>query len=864
MYATPAGRQPSFRASGFGRLAPPTAVPEPTLSRSAPPPGHSLRSVLVGDARVDVVEGVPVLIGREPGDGVVVAALSVSRRHGELRLEDGRLHYRDLDSANGTWRDDERITELDITDAVELRLGGPGGVVLRLAPDGRTTSRPEEAPSPLGRLTGVHAPAAVVRIGRGPGNDLDLDDLRVSRRHAELRQRPDGGYEIADLGSHNGTHVNGRRVERAPVEAGDLVTVGDVLLRLTERGLERFVDDGAVPFRAAGLTVTIGGRRLLDGVGFSLEPSSLLGIVGPSGAGKSTLLNALTGFRPADEGTVEYGGRDVYAAYEDLRSRMGYVPQADILHLELTVRQALEFAAELRFPPDVAAAERTARVTEVIGELGLTERADVVVGKLSGGQRKRVSVGVELLTKPTLLFLDEPTSGLDPGREEDLMRLLRDLARGGRIVVVVTHSLQSLHLCDRVLFLAPGGRTAYFGPPAEAESYFEGATGTRSPAAVFRELEERRDVDWAKRFAADPIATRYVERPLARSAAHGHAAAARPSPVVARRGDARRQFGVLVRRYLAVLRSDPRTIVLLALQAPLFGVLFMLLFGPGIFSPFYAFEATFMSWLLVVGATWLGTSNAVREIVKELPIYRRERTIGLSTGAYLASKAVVLGVITAIQCAILVPIALLRQSLPAEGARGSLPAGLPFGGDVAVPLTGVLGGPQLPELMLDIALAGLAAMAIGLFVSAIVGSSDQASFLLPVMLVGQIVVSVPMLGPARPVLNELGYLSAAQWGTAAVASTVGLNEIRGPFLGTLELARAESEGRPVRPEVSAGRPAWRHDPATWAFDLAAQGGLIAVGIAGAWWALRRRDTELLATRAPAPAAVPPPTPEPAA
>ena len=207
-------------------------------------------------------------------------------------------------------------------------------------------------------------------------------------------------------------------------------------------------------------------------------------MVGPSGSGKSTLLGALSGLRPAQRGFVFYGGRDLYAHYEELRQRVGVVPQDDVLHLELTVARALDYAAELRFPADVPREERRGRVDEVLRELGLEGRRNVPIEQVSGGERKRVSVAVELLTKPSLLFLDEPTSGLDPGYERSLMELLRTLADGGRTVIVVTHSVQSIRLCDRVLVLALGGRAAYFGPAQLAPAYF----GREDFQEVFQDL----------------------------------------------------------------------------------------------------------------------------------------------------------------------------------------------------------------------------------------------------------------------------------------------------------------------------------------------------------------------------------------
>ncbi|CAM5269763.1 FHA domain-containing protein [Streptomyces tanashiensis] len=317
-------------------------------------------------------------------------------------------------------------------------------------------------------------PAHSIRIGRAPDNDVVVADLVVSRRHAELRAHPDGTYWIHDLGSHNGTFLNGAPVVDARVTAEDIVGIGRSAFCLIGGKLVEFTDTGEVSLDVRSLAVTVdhGRKTLLDEVSFPVGQKCLLAVVGPSGAGKSTLLGALTGQRPADRGTVLYDGRDLYRDYAELRQRIGLVPQDDILHLQLTVRRALGYAAELRFPEDTVAAERRARVDEVIRELGLGERAEQPIHSLSGGQRKRVSVALELLTKPSLLFLDEPTSGLDPGMDRSVMHMLRGLADDGRTVVVVTHSVLSLDVCDRLLVLAPGGRVAYYGPPAGTLGFF--------------------------------------------------------------------------------------------------------------------------------------------------------------------------------------------------------------------------------------------------------------------------------------------------------------------------------------------------------------------------------------------------------
>ncbi|HUQ43750.1 MAG TPA: ATP-binding cassette domain-containing protein [Candidatus Limnocylindria bacterium] len=692
---------------------------------------------------------------------------------------------------------------------------------------------------------------ASVRIGRAVDNDLALDDLRISRHHAEIAVLPDGGFEVRDLASSNGTFLNGQRIRTERLEPGDFVGLGGQTLQLLDGRLRVVSARNTAWFGAVDLVVSIGDRRILDEVGFALEPSSMLAVVGPSGSGKSTLLNALTGFRPAESGHVVFDGRDVYATFQDVRTRMGLVPQADILHTQLTVRQALGYAAELRFPRDVPSATQRARVDQVMSELNLEERADVRLDRLSGGQRKRVSVGCELLTEPALLFLDEPTSGLDPGNEESLMEALRDLARAGRTVVVVTHSVQSLHLADRLLVMAPGGRLAFYGPPSEALPYFAGlgADASAGYAGMFQALEERRDVDWKASYRSSAGYARLVTEPLA--SADLVAIPVRPNidppppptPVF-------HQLGVLIRRYVAVIKADRGFALTLALQAPIFGVLFSLMFFFNTMLTAEALNASLLVWLLVVGATWLGTSNAIREIVKELPIYHRERAIGLSAGAYVMSKVAVLGVITAIQAVVLVPLTLLYQTLPPANSPSLAALLIASGVDPAVaqinfPSTGAVFASQTGELIVVAIVVGLASMALGLLISAIAGGVDRASTLLPVILVTQVIVSVPLFTGSGVVLQTLGYGLSARWGMAAAASTIDLAELRKPYIIMTETARS---GRVIDDLGPYDQPTWRHDAAVWTTDVAILFALTAVGLVGAWLALRSTDPDLMEGR----------------
>ncbi|MFI8917241.1 FHA domain-containing protein [Streptomyces sp. NPDC053513] len=629
-------------------------------------------------------------------------------------------------------------------------------------------------------------PAHTVRIGRAPDNDVVVADLIVSRRHAELRAHPDGTYWIHDLGSHNGTFLNGAPVVDARVTAEDIVGIGRSAFCLIGGQLVEFTDTGEVSLDVRSLAVTVdhGRKTLLDEVSFPVGEKCLLAVVGPSGAGKSTLLNALTGQRPADRGTVLYDGRDLYRDYAELRQRIGLVPQDDILHLQLTVRRALGYAAELRFPEDTVAAERQARVDEVIRELGLVERADQPIHSLSGGQRKRVSVALELLTKPSLLFLDEPTSGLDPGMDRSVMHMLRGLADDGRTVVVVTHSVLSLDVCDRLLVLAPGGRVAYYGPPGDTLGFF----GFEQWPEAFEAFENDRDRDWAGQYRASRFHRRYIADATAGPdvpgrasgssvpASAGGAVAGEPAPPPKAQSWGS-QLRTLVRRYAAALSAD-RTFLAIMIALPFVMGAMARALSEGSLNP----ESTLnVLLILCVGGVLTGSANAVRELVKERSIYRRERAVGLSRSAYLASKVVVLGLITVVQAVVLTLVALIGVPLNVPGGKGVLM-------------------PPLVEITLAVALLSFTAMMLGLLVSALVRKEEVTMPLLVLIAIVQVVFCGALLKVrGTPVLEQLAWLVPSRWAFAAMGATIDIGKIA--------------------PSEKTADPLMRHTAEAWLFDM---------------------------------------------
>jgi ABC-type multidrug transport system ATPase subunit/pSer/pThr/pTyr-binding forkhead associated (FHA) protein len=530
--------------------------------------------IVTSAGEVTAEPGAPFTVGRGSAAGLRIDDPLVSREHLRLHAADGAWLVEDTGSSNGTYLDGERVESFRVEQPTTVRLGdAESGPWLQLAPIETPVEAPSldqvppPAPRPGERTVLYPLKATVVTIGRSPSCDVVLDDPLVSRKHAELRGLEGGRWQLRDLGSYNGTFVNGRRVTEAVLDPLDLIGIGGSEFRARDSTLEQIEAKPEVSLAAVGISVvTKAGTVRADDIGFTLEESSLLAVVGPSGAGKSTLLGGLTGLRPAPRGSVYFGGRDLYRHYDELRQRIGFVPQDDVVHPELSVEQSLNYAAELRFAPDVTAEERHARVEDVLEELELAQRRNLPVSRLSGGQRKRVSVAIELLTKPSLLFLDEPTSGLDPGLERSIMELLRSLADGGRTVVVVTHSTESLNLCDRVLFLAPGGRVAYYGPPQLALAYF----GLDSYQEVFRELSADPPEEVKARFLKSDTAQKYLVGPLA-----GYEAGARSlAPMEPLRQQKwLRQYWMLTRRYARVLAGDRANLMALLAAAPLLGLL---------------------------------------------------------------------------------------------------------------------------------------------------------------------------------------------------------------------------------------------------------------------------------------------------
>lgn len=749
----------------------------------------SLTVYVPGEApRVHELASDRVTIGSGADQDVVIDAPFVSRRHLVLQIEDGRAVLEPVPAGLAAV-----VTVQGRPLTIPTALSAPDYFRIEGVASGEVVTCvyepvPPDAAGESAERVIVMPKQGTLAVGSAAGSDVGEGNPVLAAAHAEVvfGDGPNGDVTLRDLGGGL-TLLDGQSVSGGvPFPQGATASMGNVRIRrengalrvrqigdgllLAARRARTLPDEfiaaldgrGGVGLEARNLRRTVGdGQTILDDVSLHVLPRQFVVLVGLSGAGKSTLLNALAGTQPADSGEVLVDGVPLYEERERFRSAVGFVPQRDIVHMDLTPFEALDYAARLRLPAGTPEAERHERVEGVLADLGMSERRDVRISRLSGGQIKRVSIGVELISQPQLLFLDEPTSGLDPVTETELMQLLRRLSDQGRTVVVITHATKNVMLADRVIFMVPGGRLAWYGPPAEALSYFasHGSEHHRERGrmefdeiyALLQDGDHGLAEDWARRYRANSAHRQYVREPLERSAA-----STRPrdgSRIAAVRGaHALGQLLTVSARNVRLMTRDRFALLLILAAAPLLASLDFLITERDMFSTASGNAGRIITNTntIIVNAMLVGALSQMREVIKDREIYRRESLVGLGALPYLLSKVWLAAGFAVYQAVWWVGIRWLAVDMPG-------------GWDIAM------------QYYVTMALVTLAGMVLGLLASAASPTEDAVALIVALIIVPQVLFSGAHL-PAHelnPVVRSQMDIMPSRWAFEALTSIGG-------------------------------------------------------------------------------------------
>ena len=685
-------------------------------------------------------------IGRKSSNDIVINVPAVSSEHLIVKKENAEWFIYDNNSTNGTYLNSlqNKITSAKLEKNQVVYLGNykiPTNKILKFLVGTEVKSSGK-----------IQITQDILVLGRDPKSDIHISHPSVSFHHAKLKKTV-SGYELEDLDSTNGTYVNGKQVKgTCSVKKDDEIQLGvySFILEIDDSEnasitKKEFLDGMSI--EAKDITIEVGnGIKLLDDISFTINPGELVGLMGLSGAGKTTLLKALNGYDKPTNGFSYINGMDLYKNFDMLKTSIGYVPQDDIVHPELTVKEALQFYAKLRLPSDMSGEEIDASIDKILKKLGLDGTQDTIIGSpetekgISGGQRKRVNLAMELLAEPKVIFLDEPTSGLSAVDTKMVMQQLRALADEGITIIITIHqpSLDNYKFMDNQIILS-FGKLAFYGAtyPDSIEFFNKSESdqnrllsnpdnaliGLNTQEELHGELKlnprnerNKKGIYWKEEYRASKNFQDYVSDRQSKEKSLKSSSSKRVTSI--------KQWMVFVSRYVKIKLKDISNTSILLIQAPLIGIMIAMLFSKDAYMGLESADIPMSSTLLFVlaiSAIWFGTINASREIVAEKAIFERERMIGVNIFPYVMSKFFVLSVLCFIQSIALVGIVEITA-----------PFSLGFGG-------------SLIEIIILTFLTSLGGLSIGLLVSTIAKSQAQALALVPLVLLPMIIFGGGMM-----------------------------------------------------------------------------------------------------------------------
>ncbi len=683
--------------------------------------------------------GKPVVsFGRAKQNDIVLESPIATSDHGRFIFRDGgwviedRAVFGGKPSTNGLVSNNTFIVSRALCDGEIIRIDNnveaiKDGVLFVFAVSDSTNVWQEYAVNDKGEIT----------IGRDNGCDITIRHISVSKVHAKIVKEADG-YYMVDNGSTNGVVLNNQAISgKVKLQEKDVITITNTKLIFTSSMIYYCFYRRGITVDASDVVIRRGkGKKSFitcNHVNLNIKPGELVAIIGGSGAGKSTVLNCMCGYLKPNEGNVYINGIDLYENFDSLKKLIGYVPQSDIVYDNLTLHDMLMYTAKLRLPKDVSPAEREATIDRAIELVELTEKKNSLIRALSGGQRKRASIAVELLSDPNLLFLDEPASGLDPGTERNLMVSLRKMADNGKTVILVTHSTLQLKLCDKIVFMGKGGRLCCFSSYDEALAFF----GVDDVVDVYNMITDH-SKEWNEKYNSTVTPTGVRKNT--------------PNRSVKKKENPFKQLAVLCARYIKLIVNDKQRLMLLLCQAPILALLISLVADGQQFEQFEMTKS--LLFALSCSAFWIGMLNAIQEVCKERNIMKREYMTGLSLWPYISSKIIVLGGLCLIQSVLVVGV---------------------FGATVGLPEKGLMMG-AFAELLITAFLTAISSAAMGLFVSSLFNNADRAMTVAPILLMPQILFS-GLIFNLEGATEYISWFAVCRWSMEGLGTTANLTDL---------------------------------------------------------------------------------------
>jgi ABC-type multidrug transport system ATPase subunit/pSer/pThr/pTyr-binding forkhead associated (FHA) protein len=679
-----------------------------------------------------------ISFGRQSDCDIVLTSEYASRIHGCIYMQDGKCYIEDMNSTNGLLYHGKRAKRVHVTDGDYIRIiaqkkDAAKGVLFVFSVQKQEQKWVKYDLSQL-------ASKERITLGRDETNDICLKHVSISHKHAEV-MRYGSDFILRDLNSTNGVYVNGKKIhDKVKLRDKDFILISHTRIIYANGTLSYVCARNGISVQVKNVQKRVGKHKditICDHVNLRIAPGELVAIIGGSGAGKSTLMNCISGYSKPTAGEVLVNEVGLYQNFDMLKHIIGYVPQQDIVYDNLTVESMLYYSAKLRLPKDVKEEELHAIVDKVIDTVELTERKDTFVRNLSGGQRKRASIAVELLTDPKLFFLDEPASGLDPGTERSLIRTLKGMTVSGKTVILVTHSTLNLDMYDKIVFMGTGGKLCFSGTYQEALAFFR----TEDIVDVYEMISKHAGF-WQ---------SRYAEKVNVQNTSGGSSDSEKIKKT-SKKGFVR-QFGVLSARYIKLMLNDRQRMLLLLLQAPLLAYLITLVANGKEFEQYEVTKS--LLFALSCCGFWIGILSSIQEICKERNILKREYMTGLNLCSYILSKVVVLGLLCLIQTLLIVTTFTVLLKYPGEGI--CMPAYL--------------------EYCMTTWGTAMAAAAMGLFVSSLFSNADRAMTVAPILLMPQILFSGVIFN-LEDATEVVSYLTVCRWSMEGYGSTANLNDLK--------------------------------------------------------------------------------------